>query len=258
MRKTFFIVMTIILISAMIVPVLDIDRGGGGKNDSENSANSASESSLEGYSLPLATIAPENCSLDSSYKEDWDLIVCESFNGSTDLWVGNSGGTTVALEDGEYKIENLDLSGRSDTTGYTVPILVGAASDAMISVTGSMDCIEGECAWGVFMRSKFDEIVYIFMIDDRGIFSLTGLFSEQESQELGNIQTENHEAIHPNEENTITAIAEGTQMMFYINGKLMAIHEASDSANPAFGLIVWGGQNSRAVNHFESVLARGN
>jgi hypothetical protein len=257
-RKIFFIVMTIILIAAMIMPVLSIDWGGSGDNDSENSNKLEAESSQNGFPPPIATIDPDNCSLKSSYKEEWDLIVCEPFDESTDLWVGSSGGTTVTLEDGSYKVDNNDPAGRIDTNGYTVPILVGAAEDVMFSVTGSMDCIEGECSWGVFVRSKFDEIEYIFMIDETGKFSLTGLSSEQGSQVLGNILSDNHSAIKLDDDNTITVVAEGKEMMFYVNDQLLATHDADNAENPAFGLVVWGSPNSRAMNSFESVMARGN
>ena len=244
--------MTIILVSALVLPIINIDWTGAGNKDA------VAESALNGYSIPLATIAPEDCSLKSSYKEEWDLIVCEHFTENTDLWVGSSGGTTVTLDDGSYKVDNINLVERVDSSGYTVPILVGAAENMMMSVTGSMDCLEGECAWGVFMRSKFDEIVHIFMIDEVGKFSFTGLSSEETSQSLGNIQTDNHSAIQPDDENTITAVAEGKQMMLYVNGQLLVTHDAFDAENPAFGLIVWGGPSSRAVNRFESVMVRRN
>ena len=96
-----------------------------------------------------------------------------------------------------------------------------------------MDCLQGECAWGVFMRSTFDEIIYVFMIDNTGIFTLTGLSPEEVSQDVGNIQHDSHPAILHDGENTITAIAEGTQMMFYVNDQLLATHTAYDAANPA-------------------------
>ena len=244
MRRAVFLIMTIIIIAALILPVLDINWDGGGGSDLATS--------------PLATIVPEMCTLGSPYKEDWDLIVCEPFDDSTTLWEGNSAGTNVLLEEGAYVVDNTEIAGRTEPNGYSLPIVVGAAGDAMMSVVGSMDCLEGECAWGVFMRSTFDEIVYVFTIDNKGNFTLTGLSSEEVSQEVGNIKHDSDPAVLHDGENSITAIAEGTQMMFYVNDQLLATHTAYDGANPAFGLIVWGGLDAKAVNRFESVLARGN
>ncbi|MDO9546579.1 MAG: hypothetical protein Q7J07_07495 [Pelolinea sp.] len=258
MRKAVFLVMTIIIVAALILPVLDINWSGGRASDPLTSPESNTGTSLKDYTLPFDPIAPEMCTLESSYKEDWDLIVCESFDDSTDLWEGNSTGTTVSLEDGAYVVDNTETAGRIDTSGYTLPILIGAADNAMMSVTGTMDCLEGECAWGVFMRSTLNEIVYVFMIDGAGNFTLTGLSTEEVSQDVGNIQSGSHPSILLDGENTITGIAEGTQMMFYVNDQLLASHKANDATNPAFGLIVWGGLGAKAVNRIESVLARGN
>jgi hypothetical protein len=54
-RRAVFLIMTIINIAALILPVLDINWNGGGASDSATS--------------PLATIIPEMCTLESTYKE---------------------------------------------------------------------------------------------------------------------------------------------------------------------------------------------
>ena len=213
---------------------------------------------LSELALPLEKIETNTCTLSSSFKEEWDTVECETFDVSTALWEGSSYGTKVYMEDGVYVVDSQDLSERLDAGGYTIPILVGAAKDTMLAVKGSMECLEGDCAWGVFVRSTTDAPVYVFIIDNEGGFSLTGLTPQETAGDLGNIQHGSHASVLQDSENTITAVVEGAQMMFFVNEMLLATHEAFDADNPTFGLIVLGGADARAVNRFDDVLARVN
>lgn len=256
MRKAVFLILTIIIIAALLMPILNFNRSGESAEEVQPTIESAPGTTISELASPFEQIVPELCALDSSYKEDWDTMVCETFDESTTLWEGSSYGTKVTMEDGVYVVDNSDPSERLDERVYTFPILVGAAKDVMLAVKGSMECLEGDCAWGVFVRSTTEEIVYVFMIDDEGSFSLTGLTPQENIGNLGNIQHGSHISILKDGENTITAVVEGAQMMFFVNDMLLAEHKAYDANNPTFGLIVWGGAEARAVNRFDDVLAR--
>lgn len=258
MRKAVFLILTIIIIGALLVPLLNFGDSKEPAEKVQPTIESSPGTTLSELALPLEKIVPNVCSLSSSFKEEWDTIVCETFDDSTTLWEGSSNGTKVYLEDGLYVVDNKDLSGRLDAGGYTIPILIGAAKDTMLAVKGSMECLEGGCAWGVFVRSTTDAIAYVFVIDNEGGFSLTGLTPQETTDELGNILHGSHASVLQDSENTITAVVEGTQMMFFVNDTLLATHEANDADNPAFGLIVLGGADARAVNRFDDVLARVN
>lgn len=73
---------------------------------------------------------------------------------------------------------------------------------------------------------------------------------------LGNIDDGSNSAIVWDGTNTITAVADGKQMEFYINGELITTHEAINSENPHFGLIVWGGEGVAALTRFDNLLVR--
>ena len=257
-RKAVFLILTITIIAALLVPFLNFGGSGESAEEVKPTIARAPGNTLSGQALPFEQIVPEVCTLRSSFKEEWDTMVCETFDDSTTLWEGSSYGMKVYLEDGVYVVDNSDPSGRLDAGGYAFPILVGAAKDVMLAVKGSMECLEGDCAWGLFVRSTTEAIVYVFMIDDEGSFSLTGLTSQETAGDLGNIQRGSHVSILQDGENTITAVVEGAQMMFFVNDMLLAEHKAYDANNPTFGLIVWGGADAMAVNRFNDVLARAN
>jgi len=257
-RKAVFVILTIIIIAALLMPVLNLVGNGESAEELQPTIESPPGSTISGLASPFEQIVPKVCPLVSSFKEEWDTMVCETFETSTTLWEGNSYGTTVYLEDGVYVVDNTDPSGRLDAGGYIFPILAGAAKDTMLAVKGSMECLEGDCAWGVFARSTTEAIVYVFMIDDEGGFSLTGLTPQETRGDLGNIQLGSHASILQDGENTITVLVEGAQMMFFVNDMPLAAHKAYDADNPTFGLIVWGGADARAMNRFDDVLARVN
>ena len=250
--------MTIIIITALLLPILNFNRGGESAEEVQPTIESVPGTTISELTLPPEKIVTNACALSSSFKEEWDTMVCETFDDSTTLWEGSSYGTKVYLEDGVYVVDNKDLSGRLDAGGYTIPIMIGAAKDTMLTVKGSMECLEGGCAWGVFVRSTTDAIAYVFVIDNEGGFSLTGLTPQETTGDLGNIQHGSHASVLKDSENTITAVVEGTQMMFFVNDMLLATHEAYDANNQTFGLIVLGGADARVVNRFYDVLARVN
>ena len=137
MRKTVFLILTIIIIAALLVPVLNLVRSGESAEELQPTIESPPGSMLSGLASPFEQIVPELCALDSSYKEDWDTMVCETFDENTTLWEGSSYGTKVTMEDGVYMVDNSDPSERLDAGGYAFPILVGAAKDVMLAVKGS-------------------------------------------------------------------------------------------------------------------------
>jgi len=94
------------------------------------------------------------------------------------------------------------------------------------------------------------------MINNSGRYSLTGSSDNESSRYLGNIDSGSHSAIVGDGTNTITAVADGLQMEFYVNGELIITHEAINSANPHFGLIVWGGEGVTSINRFDNLLVR--
>ena len=126
----------------------------------------------------------------------------------------------------------------------------------MISVDGVSESLYKSTAWGVFVRSTEYEIVYFFMINNQGRYMLTGSSDQEANRYLGNIKEGGSKAIVWDDINNITAVIEGTQMDFYVNGELVTSHEAIDAVSPYFGLIVWGGEGVNAVNKFDNLLVR--
>jgi len=257
-RKSIFVIITVILVVAMVLPLINVLRVGNRSLEKNSTFSGTADQGSSSFSLPLEQIVPARCPIGSQYKEDWRVTTCETFEDNTGLWVGDIRGTRAYIKDGDYILDNSDVSNRLDNSGYTFPILVGASHDVMLSTTGRMDCSAGDCAWGVFVRSSSESIIYVFMIENNGSYSLTGLSPQEVNQGLGNIQTASHSAIQHNGRNTITAIVEGAQMMFYVNDVLLTTHEAYDATNPTYGVVVWGSPEARAINRFEEILARAN
>lgn len=202
------------------------------------------------------TAQPASCSITSPFKEEWSTYLCETFDGSTSLWTGNDQGTNTRVENGEYILDNSTKVEFGYKTGFIYPITVGSAQNHMISVDGFMDSKYRDCTWGIYVRSTSDEIVYFFMISNEGVYSLTGSTDVDANRYLGNIKSGNNGAIIWDGWNNLSAVVEGTSMEFYINGEFIMAHDAINSINPEFGLIVWGGEGVNAVNYFDNLLVR--
>jgi len=200
--------------------------------------------------------APAVCSINSPYKQEWDTLVCETFDSDTFLWTGQDQGTSARVESGEYVLDNSTKVSSGYTTGFIFPVNVGAAHDYMLSVDGFMDSKFRDCTWGVFVRSTSVEIVYFFMINNEGRFGLTGSSDEEANRFLGNIDSGSNNAIVWDGTNNITAVVEGKLLEFYVNDELLVTHEGINAVDPDFGLIVWGGEGVSAVNHFDNLLVR--
>jgi len=200
--------------------------------------------------------APAVCSINSPYKQEWDTLVCETFDSDTFLWTGQDQGTSARVESGEYVLDNSTKVSSGYTTGFIFPVNVGAAHDYMLSVDGFMDSKFRDCTWGVFVRSTSVEIVYFFMINNEGRFVLTGSSDEEANRFLGNIDSGSNNAIVWDGTNNITAVVEGKLLEFYVNDELLVTHEGINAVDPDFGLIVWGGEGVSAVNHFDNLLVR--
>ena len=153
-------------------------------------------------------------------------------------------------------IDNSTKVAQGYTTGFIFPVLVGEAQDYMISVDGSTESLYKSTAWGVYVRSTEYEVVYFFMINSQGRYMLTGSSDQEANRYLGNIKDGSSKAIVWDGVNNITAVVEGTQMDFYVNGELITSHEAIDAVSPDFGLIVWGGEGVNALNKFDNLLVR--
>lgn len=212
---------------------------------------------------PVDTITPEiptptaePCPIESPLKSEWETTLCETFDSTTSLWEGEDQGTITRVEGGEYLIDNSTKVAAGYTTGFIFPVFVGAGQDYMISVDGKIESKYKDFTWGIFVRSTTDEIVYFFMINKEGVFSLTGSSDKETNRFLGNIKSGGNSAIVWDDVNTLSAVVEGTTMEFYINDELIVTHEAINAENPMFGLIVWGGEGVSAINHFDNLLVR--
>ena len=204
----------------------------------------------------IPTSPAKECQIDSAFKEDWEIALCETFDSETTLWTGDREGTSARIESGEYILDNSTKVQQGYTTGFIFPVVAGNSQDHMISVDGTIESNYQSCTWGVFIRSVPNEIVYFFMINNSGRYSLTGSSDRESSRYLGNIDSGSNSAIVGDGTNTITAVADGKQMEFYVNGELITTHEAINSENPDFGLIVWGGEGVTAINRFDNLLVR--
>jgi hypothetical protein len=196
------------------------------------------------------------CEISSPIRESWYTLLCETFDFSTELWQGTSQGTTARLDAGQYVIDNTIGVSEGYTVGYTFPVDVASASDHMISVDGKIDSNYRDCTWGVFVRSEFGLVDYFFMINNEGIYTLTGSTDNDAARYLGNIASGSHPAIVWDGSNNITAVAEGDQMEFYVNGELVTTHTSINDSASVFGLIVWGGEGVSAINQFDNLLVR--
>lgn len=208
---------------------------------------------------PTALPAPTEavCAIQNDIHPEWPTYLCETYDdGDTVLFTGNDQGTSTRVEGGQFLVDNSTKVAQGYTTGFIYPVVAGQAQDYMISVDGVTESVYKSTAWGVFVRSTGNEIVYFFMINNQGRYMLTGSSERESMRYLGNISEGSSPAIVWDDVNNITAVVEGSQMDFYVNGELVTSHEANDTVSPFFGLIVWGGEGVNALNRFDNLLVR--
>lgn len=209
------------------------------------------------YDVPeLPTPTSAACTIENPIREEWDTYLCDTFDTTTMLWTGTQGGTSTRVEGGQYIIDNSTQVAQGYTTGFIFPVTAGEAQDHMISVDGVTESVYKSTAWGVFVRSTDKDIIYFFMINNEGRYMLTGSSEREEMRYLGNIKEGGSNKIIWDAFNNITAVVEGSQMEFYVNGELLVTYESIDDFSPYFGLIVWGGEGVDALNKFDNLLVR--
>ena len=249
MRKAIIIIVIVVVLVGLISPVISSSNLFSSNDQTDDIADP-----IQNNELSISKKILSSCLLDSPFKKEWPITMCEQFDGVNPLWEGVSNGTIALVQDEAYIVDNRISENRLTSEGYTVPIVLGAANDALVSIYGEMECLEGECGWGVFLRSTIEEIRYVFLVDSKGYFSLSGLLEENST--LGNIKYGSSESIRIDGGNTITAIMEGEQMMFFINNNLLASHQADSAIDPVYGIVVWGGPDAKAKNLIDDILVR--
>ena len=205
---------------------------------------------------PTPEPTPTPCTIQSPYREDWEINLCETFEEETSLFVGEGENSSARLEEGKYIISYATKVDKGYTYGKVNPIALPKARDYVLSVQGQIQSNFKATAWGVFVRSTANDLTYFFMVNDRGEYTLTGSTSAEGARFLGNIARGKHNAIRWQEENTITAVIEGPLMDFYVNDELVLQHVANNFDQEYLGIILWGGEGISADFVFDDVLVR--
>lgn len=250
MKKILFTGITVLLMAGCASALVDQQA----QEEPWLAQTQTAEAEQESTPTPQAT--SETCTINSPFKTEWDTRVCETFENETELWTGSMEAASASVQDGKYVLEYATKVTRGYQTGYVRRIVVGKARDYVFSIRAEVNSNYKALAWGIFVRSTSNDLTYYFMINERGEYSLTGSTAADAQRYIGNITSGKHDAILWEQENTITALVEGTQMQFYVNDVLMLTHEANNFANEYLGIIVWGGEGITATFVFDDVLVR--
>jgi hypothetical protein len=212
-------------------------------------------------STPILTATPVNqellCPIEEKLHPEWETIFCELFdNNDMGWWVGTSieNGLNSSIRSGKYI---LDYSVREETgyiSGFSNSLIFMEASDYVYSLKGEVDSIFRNAIWGVMVRGDFED-GYAFSIDNQGNYFLTD-YSATGEVYIGNAKYGSHSAIKWGEPNTITALIDGKDMSFYVNGTAIYKHTCKNPSNQEIGWYVWGAEGVTAIYEFDSVLIR--
>lgn len=212
--------------------------------------------------IPRPTITPQStkpiCQLTEKIHEDWTIVLCDSFtNNENNWWVGTDAelGMIANVLNGKYIIEYNSKNQTGYTTGMHVVSSFFESDDYAYHFTGRISSKFRNCTWGVVVRGTIDD-GYEFAIDNVGNYYLTKMGLGGYNNYIGNIKHGASSAIKWGEFNTITALVEGEEMAFFVNGAPIVSHKASDSTKKNIGHSVWAAEGVTATYQFDDILIR--
>ncbi|MDP3683998.1 MAG: hypothetical protein Q8S01_08700, partial [Ignavibacteria bacterium] len=196
-----------------------------------------------------------NCEINSPVKNEWDTIMCDTFdkNGNWETGINDVTGADVSIYGGKYYIDYNSNNTQGYTTGFTTALQFGKAKDFVISLDGKIDSKYKNCTWGLIVRGNIHE-GYEFSINNQGGYFLT--YHGSPNRYIGNLKVGNNSAIKWGSENTITALVEGKKMTFYVNGIQINSYEAKNNSRSEISWSVWADEGVTVLYEFDNLLIK--
>ena len=217
----------------------------------------SAEVKLDAQSTPTVDNSEPSmgCSLTSPVKNEWQTVLCDTFDESGDWWTGldASTGIEISISDGKYYIDHTSKNAQGFLSGWYTAMQIAAAQDYVISLTGEMTSKYKQCTWGITVRGDYSD-GYTFSIDNQGNYWLTAEGSS--NKYIGNVEYGSNSAIKWDSSNTITALVEDDVITFYVNGKPVVSYEADNSSSPEISWSIWGAEGVTALYEFDDLLIK--
>ena len=162
------------------------------------------------------------CDLPLPGPEDWEIVLCETFDDNLKAWEVESQDNeyaryTSAIADGkfvvDYTAKGFAAFQRTALTWFTI----GNEKNFALSVTGLMESAFQDASWGVAFRGNGDSF-FLFSIRNNGSYAFE-IFENGGWTPL--ISPKNYNGIRPGEENTLRIEADGQDFYFSINDEMV-------------------------------------
>jgi hypothetical protein len=212
----------------------------------------------EPKAAPTAVLEDEeyfSCGITPLVDKNWPVVICEEFDEDFGFWrtgVDAEYGTEFKIEGGKYVLGYDSKNATGYTSGFYYADQIAKILDYMVTIDGEIESKFRDNLWGLIVRGLDDG--YGFSIDNTGNYFLTCYGAEGNNLYIGNLDAGSHSAIKWEAENNITAVVEGADMSFYVNGELILAYDADNAFNDSISLTVWAAEGVTATYSFDNLL----
>jgi hypothetical protein len=215
---------------------------------------------------PTATPTPtpsrfttvDSCTITSTLKPEWKTRLCETFDGNTRGWVVGAQNSEMMnadlkIEGGKYIIDYGGKAVKGYTSGVGSAILIGEASDFVVTIKGKFDSDNKYVGWGIVFRSSQAKDGYAFRISREGKYGFQRIVA---GKLFTLIAAKATSLIKLEQDNTIAIVAEGSHFDFYINDTKVNSYDDSKLTGARLNLALYLQEGAESVFEFDEILVK--
>lgn len=194
------------------------------------------------------------CALPLPATEDWDVVLCETFDDNSHGWQEETqdnpyAAYTSAVAGGKFVVDYRAKSFAGFTRSALTWFDVAEERNFALSVTGQIDSTFSDLSWGVAFRANEASYFLFSLVNNTYVFEVY-----ENNRWLPLITPKQTNVIRVGEPNTVRIEAVGGDFFFSINGEM--VNQFSGAALPgeAIQLMVSAREGANGVFLFDDVV----
>jgi hypothetical protein len=221
----------------------------------------AEAASTDGTESELPSVATEmSCPVESGYKTEWPIIICDAFDDNDDGWYegfddSELGTVEVAVQDGKYVIDVAAKAHSSYTSGVINWFGIAEVENFVASIDGRITSKNRGISWGFNFWGNGNNF-YSFTIGKEGQYFLD-ILEDGEWTRVMNLKT--NKAIKWDDSvNNLTIIAEDGTLTFYVNGTRIDTYKSEEQFGNELSLFINVDEGANAKYQFDNAVVKSN
>jgi len=219
-------------------------------------AEAASSDGIE--SEQPSEVAQVSCPVESEYKTEWPIIICDEFDDNLNGWYegfddSDLGTVEVAVQDGMYVI---DVIGKAHS-GYSSGVInwfgIAEGRNFVASIDGRITSKNRDVSWGFNFWGQGSNF-YSFSVGKEGQYYMEVL-EDGEWTRVINIKT--NKAIKWDDAvNNLTVVAEDGTLTFFINGTRIDTYKSEQPFGNEISLAINVAEGASAKFYFDNAVIK--